>query len=296
LIDVFLKIFPLVILVVIGYLLNKTGKLKEETSRSMINIAFEVFLPATVFLAISKAKLNSEFLYIPVFAMIIIFSIYFASKIIFSKMDINENDKKVMVVGAMLMNTAAIGIPVMESLYGTEGAAVASLFDFGCAVLIYTLGYFTISKNNLCATKMIKKVLSSNVLWAMVLGLSINFFNIEIGVILDGLIGLIAGATIPVMMIAIGGIIKPAIKNGKFTLLSVFMRSFGGLVIGLLIVYLFGLEGIIKNMVLIGSILPSAIITIVFTIKEGLNSQLAIEIVSISTILFFILLPFVAQI
>lgn len=280
------KILPLLILIAIGYLLRMRKVLDFEKSRSLLNIVFYATAPATLFLALSKVSLNKEMFMLPISGALILLSFFIIGKIIFDWKNIPEGKKKIMLIGIMMANTAYLGLPLMGALYGTEGIGKVGMYDIGGAVIVYTLGYWIVASSKKDGVlKNASKVLLVPGIWAVIIGLLVNMYSIQISEPVMNSINYLSAGTTPLVMIATGGLLHFRIKEKKLTVMLALLKIFVGLILGFLIVNLFGFTGVTREVVLICAVLPCAMLTIIFASIAKIEVDFALELVTVSTII-----------
>jgi len=123
-------VLPIVLTVALGYILKKLGLMTAEFSKTANRLVFKVLLPAMLFLNVYKteAAKNIELTYIIyVFVCVLIF---FALAFPMVTLCTRQRQRRgVLMQAAFRSNYALIGIPLAQSLFGTEGAAVATLLS-----------------------------------------------------------------------------------------------------------------------------------------------------------------------
>ncbi len=283
------KILPLLILIAIGYLLRVRKVLDFEKSRLLLNIVFYVTLPATLFSSMVKVNLSKEMIMLPISGALVLISFFIIGKIVFNQMNIPENKKKIMLLGIMMANTAYLGLPLMGALYGEEGIVKTGIFDIGAAVIAYTLGYWIVSSSKgEGILKNASKVLFVPGIWAVIIGLIVSSNSIQLGTPIMNTIAYLGAGTTPLVMIATGGLLQFKIKEKKLAGIIAAMKIVFGLIIGFSIVSLFGFTGATRDIVLICSILPCAMLTIIYASIAKIETEFAVELVTVSTIVSLI--------
>lgn len=130
LIFAFNAVAPIILLVAIGYYLKKSGLIAEGFIKQGNKLVFRVFLPAMLFLNIYNIQgfggIGMGYIVYVAVALLIIFLVSIPLCMTVAKR--KES------VGALLQatfrsNYALVGIPLAQSLFGEEGAAVATLLS-----------------------------------------------------------------------------------------------------------------------------------------------------------------------
>jgi predicted permease len=123
-------ILPIILLVALGYILKKIGLLDIEMAKKLNKLVFRVFLPAMLFLNVygidSSMKIGFGYIIFGCSAAVLTFGFALISVPLINK----RNDVRATLAQASFRsNYALIGIPLAASLFGAEGAAVASLLS-----------------------------------------------------------------------------------------------------------------------------------------------------------------------
>ena len=137
----------------------------------------------------------------------------------------------------------------------------------------------------------IKKFFKIPPLWALFLGLLFNFFHLSVPNFLQDTLRLIASPTKFLIMFSLGVYFSFGIKRAKIVFLSIFLRSFLGLLFGITLVKLFHITGTLRIFAIIFSAAPVGYNTLVLSSLENLDMEFAAEVVSISLFLGLIYIP-----
>ncbi|MDE3274074.1 AEC family transporter [Pseudoalteromonas sp. G4] len=142
----FASLFPLVVLVLLGYLAIRTGRVSQSTISEISKITFSWLFPLFLFINIAQANLSgvlsySVFLtfYGAVF-MTFLFT-YLVSPRVFKK--VNES-RAVFALGSTYSNTVIVGLPILISLISPNVTALVFLIiSFHSAMLFAATSFFT---------------------------------------------------------------------------------------------------------------------------------------------------------
>ncbi len=121
---------PILVTVAIGYLLKRMRFMDEAFTKAANRLVFHVFLPAMLFLNIYRIEdlgdMEPKFILYGVLGLLAIFLV--AIPLAMTVTQKNER-RGVLVQAAFRSNYALIGIPLAESLFGAEGASIATLLS-----------------------------------------------------------------------------------------------------------------------------------------------------------------------
>lgn len=120
---------PIILLIAVGMLLKRLG-VGDNFWNVANKLVFKLFLPALLFYNVygisDFASINWAFVLYAVVAIVVVFALAMALVPLFVKDDARRG---VIIQSLFRSNYAIIGVPLATSLYGTEGAAAASLLS-----------------------------------------------------------------------------------------------------------------------------------------------------------------------
>ena len=89
------------------------------------------------------------------------------------------DDKNILRFALIFSNAAYMGFPLIEAMFGKEGLIYASSFVSMFNILLWTIGYMIVSRSFNIKLAM-KSIAKTPVLYALIFGLFILFFQIKI--------------------------------------------------------------------------------------------------------------------
>ena len=121
---------PIVLTVVIGYLLKRIGIFPAEMSAKVNKLVFRVLLPAMLFVNVYNIESISDIgIGYIIYSAIAVIAVVIAAMLLVPVF-IKQRERRAPLIQAIFRsNFALIGIPLAQSLYGAEGAAVAALLS-----------------------------------------------------------------------------------------------------------------------------------------------------------------------
>lgn len=157
-------VFPIVLLIVLGYLLKRADMLGKPFLDAGNRLTFRVLLPALLFYNIynidSLRELEPSFILYGIIMVILLFFAAIAVVCAFTK----DGAKRGSLIQAVFRsNYAIIGLPLAEALFGAKGAAAAGIMSAFCVPTFNALAVITLTVfngNNEKGSVSVKKVLS----------------------------------------------------------------------------------------------------------------------------------------
>lgn len=188
----------------------------------------------------------------------------------------------------MLCNAGNLGLPLCLFAYGEAGLALG----FGFSVVM-VLGHFTIGAVLVADKPKLFEVVKAPVLWAIVVAALFVVSGTEPPLWLANTTGLLAGLTIPLMLLMLGvSLASLKVTTLGTSLLIALLRLGLGLAVGLAIVALFRLDGLMAGIVVLQSTMPVAVYNYLMAMQyRGPETAVAGSVV-LSTAIALAGLPF----
>lgn len=197
-----LKILPLYITIMLGYLLVHIFHTKKE---DIASILIYLIGPVVIFIASYKVELNISVVFLPITLFILSSSLALLS-LKFAKNFFHDNTKNILAFSAGTGNTGYFGIPLAIMLLDEN---LANIYIFTVlASLLYesTIGFFVVAKGHYSIKQSLIKVIKLPSLYALFLGLLFNISQVQLSTNLLDYLDYFKGtyAILGMMMIGMG--------------------------------------------------------------------------------------------
>ena len=190
----------------------------------------------------------------------------------------------------MFMNSVNLPFPILAAAYGGEAIPFALIFYLVAFIGIFTLGLIIVSGGK---AKGYFKILREPVVSVVFIALLFNVGKIEVPEFINGSAHMLAQATIPMVLLALGiQLAQVKITELKLSFIAVAIRFIGGALTGFFCVWLFQLEGLAYKVVILESVMPCAVITSLIAEKYRAQPEIVASTILISTLLSIIIIPF----
>jgi len=197
-----MKVFPIYINVVLGFLSSKFLKVQRE---SIATLLIYILGPIVVFSATLSVEINMAVAFLPIFLFVFCSIIAFASLALF-KNSWNDPTGNILSFSAGTGNTGYFGIPLAVIFFEPQ---LADIYIFTVlASLLYesTSGFYVTAKGNFTVKEALKKMSRLPILYAFILGIALNLIGFEIPEIISSYTGQFKGAygILGMMMLGMG--------------------------------------------------------------------------------------------
>lgn len=289
-IDVLNVIIPTLVIILIGYLF---GKLTKIDFRPVADIALYVGAPTLIFFSLLNSPIVwAEAAKIWFAALIIIATCGITAYLIFTLLRQKHTG---LYLPISIMNTVNLPFPIVYIAYGFTGLIAAALFSIPPTLILFSFGIYLVAGKRW--QENIKEMFKIPVLYAAVLGLAFNFFDIEIPASVFNALDLLAKMAIPLVLLVLGyNVSRIKITSLATTLLATFLRVGVGITVGFLVVEWLEISGVYRAVVILESAMPAAAMSAVVTTKFKSEEDLVSSVVLSSTIISIIIIPFLLYI
>jgi len=297
--EVIAKMIMLVALMFIGYFCAKLKITGPEFNKSISAVMMDVFLSATILTSVINVEptmSNGEIFYIVALFFVMMLIAIALGWLTVKLLRVPKQEAGIIMCLVTYMNTAFVGFPIVETVYGSEAVFYASLSGIPFNLILYSVGTMTLCGGATGEKIPLKKILTAPLVVTLI-GAVIFTFRIPFPVVVEDTVSTLAGATIPVSMIIIGTSlgsipIKSALTNWRIYVVSV-VRLLICPIVTFYLLSLFVTNEVIVGIITIEAATPAAMVLAVLCLQYDLDDSIASEGIFISTVMSMVTLPFV---
>ena len=280
-------ISPIFIVMLIGYILQKKFAMDISTL-SKLNIYFVV--PAFIFVKLYSTQFSASlFGHVLLFFILLVLILYVFSALFAKILGLNRGKKTTFSNSTIFFNSGNYGVPVNELVFKGDPFAmsiqviVLTLQN----ILTFSYGIFVLQSVNTSKWKAMIGYFKMPVLYAMMAGLLCNALNIPIPSVILVPANMIADAMIGLALLTLGAQVAriqfKAALSAVYSSLTV--RLIISPIIALLIIWLFRVDGVTAQALLIASAMPTSVNSAVIAEEYKSYPEFAAQVVLFSTII-----------
>ena len=289
-----------IVIFVIGILLRALAVLTKNHADRLATFVFFVSLPATILVSLDRVSLAPTAWRLPLAACLITLPIVVCSWQLARLLQLPRQTQGGFVLAIGSINSVYFAFPVILATFGEEGLTHAVLFDLGQTMLTLTVLYgLAVWHGTQPATPRSTAIrfLSSPPLWALSCILIIKLSGHHLPPWLLELLKPLHFTTTPLASLVLGlSISFSAIRRtARLAMLGAAVRMGGGLMLGLSAVWLLGLMGMERAVVILIAAMPSAVSAVIFAAETRLDEELVASIVALSICLAVVVLPWMPR-
>ena len=288
-------ILPIFIVMAIGFILQKKFTMDISTL-SKLNIYFVV--PAFIFVKLYSTQFSASLFGKVLLFFILLVIILYAISTLFTKiLGLDRGKKTTFTNSTMFFNSGNYGVPVNELAFKGDPFAMSIQVIVLTLQNIFTFSYgiFALQSVNTGKWKALIGYFKMPVLYAMGAGLLCNALNIQVPSVILVPANMIANAMIGLALLTLGAQVAriqfKAALSAVYSSLSI--RLIISPIIALFIIWIFRVDGITAQALLIASAMPTSVNSAVIAEEYKSYPEFAAQVVLFSTIISAFTVSFV---
>ncbi|WP_097459339.1 AEC family transporter [Mangrovitalea sediminis] len=283
---------PIFLVLVVGWVLRRTGLIDDPFVETASRLVFTVALPSLIFVNLVQLDLSHtvdgrQLLYSLIATLVGFFLLWWGSGPLITR----GEDRGVFVQGSFRGNLGIIGIALCARLYGAQGLAAGSLL-----LAVMTLSYNVLSVFALTASQgrstlpwgqILRSILRNPLILSILAGVTVAAFHWKLPGLLMTSGHYFASMTLPLALVCVGASLSSeAISDGsRITLTAVAMKL---VILPALMITgaaLLGFRGMPLGTLFAMFAAPTATVSYVMARALGGNAKMAASMVALTTLI-----------
>ena len=148
-VQVYIVFFKIFIFLLLGFALNKSKVINSNGERALSDILLKAVLPFMIINSSQhtySADAMNGMIECAAFAIGYYALSLIALRLSLKKVNILEDEKRIMITCTVFANTGFVGFPLMEALYGSYGLLLAAVFNLCYNLFFYTYAVYLFSR------------------------------------------------------------------------------------------------------------------------------------------------------
>lgn len=279
------NILPILLVASVGFILQKLLKFDP---RPLSQVTFYVLSPALVFTLLATAEIEGgRVLSMMGFAAVVVLLTAGVSFGVGKALGLRGNHAAAFLLTTTFMNAGNYGLSLNQFAFGDLGLAIASIYFVASQMMTHSLGVYIASSGGGRALQAFKGLARVPSVYAIPLALAIRALDVTVPLPISRPIELLSLATVPTMLLLLGmQIARAGIPQRRKSLsVSVAIKLLAAPAIALLMAPLFGLEGLVRDVGVLQSAMPTAVMTTIIATEYDTEAAFVTSAVLVTTLL-----------
>lgn len=280
---------PIFLMIFAGYAIQKRFDL---TLTPMTKVQLYLFVPSLIFLRIATSELeNGMVLMISGFTIVLYFILMGLSFITAKAIGMERKTGKAFINAVTLRNQGNFTTPLITLLYASAGnefpLSVHMIVLFITNLLLNTFGLYIISSGTYTKKEALIKVLRLPMIYVVIAGFVFKGWAIPIPAPIFSALSLWGDGVVPLALFILGAqLANTDLKLSDRSLpIVVAMRLILSPILAYGLTILFGITGIVAEILIVGAAAPTAVNSVLYAIEFKGDADYASESVLVTTLL-----------
>lgn len=296
---VFSQVCILMILIAVGFVAAKAKIMTAEGTKCCTDIALIIVTPCVIIKSLIR-EYSAEIMKSLAKAFVLTFIVQ-VLLILLSTLLLHSKDKqkeRVLRFGSIFANCGFMSLPLQQVILGADGTLYGSAYIIMFNLVVWSYGVFLISGDKRYIQP--KKLFINPGIIGLLIGIIIFIFSVPVPDIVYTSLDYLSAIYTPLPMLIIGYHLAQSNVLNAFRdircIFSVFLSLIVYPLAALGLLYLIGVRGTLLVSIIISVSAPVAAITTMFSSKFGGDTELSVDMVSLSTVLSLGTMPLVIYI
>ncbi len=286
--NIIFSIISVYIFILMGFLSKMSFKEKiDDKTITLINVYFlQVFL---TFWGLLLKPVDISLLYAPSAYFVIVLLVFFVSIIVARKLFLNQKERSIATVAAIIGNTGNLGIPINIAIFGEASIPYTTIVNLVNVFVVYSFGVYYYSRGNFDVKTSLLNIVKIPILWAAIAAIILSISGYKPSKVIENMLMMGAYASITMQLFLFGiylyGTKIKEIDKTLFSLVTIIkfiilpLLAFG-------VLYPLDLSPMIKGIVFIELIMPLAIANVNLASLYDCAPRVVTALVFISSVMF----------
>lgn len=291
--QVFIALMSVYFFVGIGFAAKKMYP-TEMSERTIARISLYFLQPILTLWGMVVRPLDTRFLLTGSVFLAVLITCFTLLPLLLKRLNLDPKDKAVVLTASLLGSTANMGIPIGLVLFGEASLPYTVITNFANLLMLSTFGVYSYSRGSSSFVKSLKNIITMPVLWAMLIGFSVNLLSIELPAYILNILSQGGNTAIVLQSIVFGMYIsslkiehvKSVILIPSFTIKYLLLPA-----LGLFVSYIFQFSLLIQAIILLQFMMPVAINNITLSTIYDCHPSVVAELSFLSFLASVFIVP-----
>lgn len=277
-------VLPVFIVAGLGYVIEKRLRLPIAPFNQLVLF---VLMPALVFTSLLAIDFRTEEpVKIALFTVLLAVAMLAVAAAIARLASLDRVTSSALMLTAALPNLGNYGLSVVLLAYGQEGLAIGIVLLAVQSLYGIPLAIFLASSGSASWSRSLVEVFRQPMIYAVAAALLFNLARIPVPGFVSSALALPSQAAIPLMLLVLGMHFAgtTGIEDRRLVSVAVVTRLVIGTLVGWGLVLALGIEGVARDVMIVGAAMPTAVFTILTATQYNARPRFVSDVVVVSTL------------
>lgn len=293
------KISISIIVIFLGYAVKKMKFLPNETGKVLNNFIIYITLPASIAKVFFTTKVNTNLFVLTFFGFILGIITFLMGFLIFKKTNLKRETKGTLMISLCGYNIGLFAFPFIQQIYGNNGLLHIAMFDMGNSFNVFGIAYiiaYAFSENDkLDIKKVFKKILYFIPFDTYIISFILNIAGFKFPGLIVNLVEQISLPNTTLALFVIGYFLDFNLDKDEIVSLvkGLIIKYIPGIILFITLPLFFSTTSMTIKAIMLGSIMPTALVAVIYSDERNLNVKLASIFITSTTIITIIFMSLI---
>jgi len=287
------QLLPIFVYFGLGVLIRHLGTAERQHGDFLLRFVFFVTLPLLILTSVSGIEFTADKAVLPLLNIGVNLLCFGLTLLVSKWKRLDRKTTGTLLVGTTIVNNSFM-FPFTLAVYGQNGFADAILWDFGNAIMMATFVYalaFRYGGEEQRGWGMLLRILKSPLVWSLAISVLLALTRTRLPEQVAAIAAPLGQMTGPLILVALGIITTLKLARLDLALLTVGIRMVFGLLCGVLLATLAGLDGTTFKVVALCAGAPIGFNAVTLSSMAKLDTDLSASSVSLSILAGLVWIP-----
>ncbi|KAA5806781.1 AEC family transporter [Thermoanaerobacterium thermosaccharolyticum] len=293
------KISISIIVIFLGYAVKKMKFLPNETGKVLNNFIIYITLPASIAKVFFTTKVNTNLFVLTFFGFVLGVITFLIGFLIFKKTNLKRETKGTLMISLCGYNIGLFAFPFIQQIYGNNGLLHIAMFDMGNSFNVFGIAYiiaYAFSENDkLDIKKVLKKILYFIPFDTYIISFILNIVGFKFPGLIVNLVEQISLPNTTLALFVIGYFLDFNLDKDEIVSLvkGLIIKYIPGIILFITLPLFFSTTSMTIKAIMLGSIMPTALVAVIYSDERNLNVKLASIFITSTTIITIIFMSLI---
>ncbi|GGI44127.1 transporter [Paenibacillus marchantiophytorum] len=289
------NIVPISIMIAIGAVMYRAFQIDIKT---LSKLNFYVFSPALVFVKLYESEMNLHVLMQVLLFFVLFFSLLFALIEVYIRLKKMHRGMRIAMRNSVIFyNSANYALPLNQTVFGGNAytLSIQIVIMIMQTLIPNTYGIYTLNAHKSTWKATLRTILSLPVIYAIPIALLLRYFHLPVPQSIDIPLNYISNAFMATALLTLGVQLGGMKWEFHFSnvLVSNILRLAAGPLLGFLVVWILGIEGLTAKALILSCAVPTSLSSVLLAIEYENEPEFSSQAVFTSTLFSMFTIPVV---